>query len=471
MSVVVRFPPSPTGHLHIGSARTALFNWLFRKKKSGRLILRLEDTDLQRSTDEFVQAILDGLQWLGLDYDEGPYFQTQRMDRYKEVIDQLMASGDAYYCYCSKEELDQLRADQRNKGVKPRYDGRCRERDPVPGIKPVVRFKNPLAGEVVIEDQIKGAIRISNTELDDLIIARSDGVPTYNLTVVVDDMDMGVTHVIRGDDHINNTPRQINILHALHAPLPTYAHVPMILGPDGKRMSKRHGAVSVTQYQELGYLPQALLNYLVRLGWSHGDQEIFTLDEMIELFDIADVHKSAAVFDPDKLLWVNYEHIKSASVEQLKQYASDHFLSAGIDIECKENWADIVQANQERSKTLIELVQRSRFFYIAPSEYDERAVKKYFTGSALQVLIECRSQFEAIEQWQDGPIHETVHAVAEKLGLGLGKVAQPIRLAVAGDAVSPPIDLTLAILGKDETMQRLHKAVAFIQQNSQANSG
>lgn len=466
MTVVVRFAPSPTGYLHIGGARTALFNWLFSRKKSGRFVLRIEDTDLERSTQESVQVILDSLRWLGLDYDDGPYFQTHRMDRYMEVIGQLMDSGHAYYCYCSKEELDQLRTEQRNKGLKPRYDGRCRSRDPVPGIQPVVRFKTPLAGEVVIEDQVKGTIHISNAELDDLIIARSDGVPTYNLTVVVDDMDMGVTHVIRGDDHINNTPKQINILQALRAPPPIYAHVPMILGQDGKRMSKRHGAVSVMQYKEMGYLPEALLNYLVRLGWSHADQEIFTLNEMVELFDIVDVHKSAAVFDPDKLLWVNYEYIKSATVEQLKHDASEHFLNAGIDIESKENWNDILLANQERSKTLVELVQRSRFFYIAPDGYDAKAVKKYFTDSAMDVLVECSNQLAAIDPWQAEPINEAVHAVADNLGLGLGKVAQPIRVAVAGEPVSPPIDLTLAILGKKETLRRIDTAIDFIQKTT-----
>ena len=463
MTVAVRFPPSPTGYLHIGGARTALFNWLFRKKNSGRLVLRIEDTDLERSTEESVRAILDGLEWLGLDYDEGPYFQTQRMDRYKDVINELIGRGDAYYCYCSKEELDVLRADQRARGLKPRYDGRCRNRNPVPGVKPVVRFKNPSSGEVIIEDLIKGTIRIGNSELDDLIIARSDGVPTYNLTVVVDDMDMGITHVIRGDDHVNNTPRQINILRALRSPLPCYAHVPMILGRDGKRMSKRHGAVSVIQYRELGYMPEALLNYLVRLGWSHGDQEIFSVQEMIDLFDISDVHKSAAIFDPDKLLWVNYEYIKVAAVEQLKDQAAEHFLKEGIDLESRENWADILQANQERSKTLVELVQRSRFFYIAPSSYDQKAVKKHFNRSASVVLQECSDRFKALDPWSAEPIHAMIHTVADDMELGLGKVAQPIRVAVAGEPVSPPIDITLAILGREDTIQRIDQAIQFIE--------
>ena len=381
MSVVARFPPSPTGFLHIGGARTALFNWLFSKKNNGRLVLRIEDTDLERSTEESVRAIFDGMAWLGLDYDDGPYFQTKRIDRYKEVINQLIAGDQAYYCYCSREELDQMRTRQRESGLKPRYDGRCRQRSPLPGVQPVVRFKNPLQGKVIIDDQIKGRIAIDNAELDDLIIARSDGMPTYNLTVVVDDMDMGVTHVIRGDDHVNNTPKQINILRALGASLPVYAHVPMILGEDGKRMSKRHGAVSVTEYRELGYLPEALLNYLVRLGWSHGDQEIFSVQEMIQLFDIGQVHKNAAVFDPDKLLWVNYEHMKAAALDELKHRSSEYFARAGVDIDNQLNWREVLQANQERSKTLLELVQRSLFFFEAPIEYDEKASKKTFQGS------------------------------------------------------------------------------------------
>ncbi|MDJ0956220.1 MAG: glutamate--tRNA ligase [Arenicellales bacterium] len=467
MTVVVRFPPSPTGFLHIGGARTALFNWLYSKKYKGRFVLRIEDTDLERSTEQSVQAIFDGLEWLQLDYDDGPYFQTKRMDRYREVIDQLIERGQAYYCYCSKEELDELRTQQREQGLKPRYDGRCRQRSPVPDVQPVVRFKNPLEGEVIFDDQVKGKIEISNTELDDLIIARSDGVPTYNLTVVVDDMDMGITHVIRGDDHVNNTPKQINILKALGVSPPIYAHVPMILGQDGKRMSKRHGAVSVTEYRDQGYLPHALLNYLVRLGWSHGDQELFTLNEMIELFDIKDVHKSAAVFDPEKLLWVNYEYIKSSTVEDLKQHATRHFSDAGITVDSMDNWKDILGINQDRSKTLVELVQRSRFFYIPPEEYDQKAVKKHFKAPALQTLKSLRDQLAGLDTWEAESVHGAVHKIADQMNLKLGQVAQPLRVAVAGVPVSPPIDATLTILGQEETDRRLHKAIEFIEQNVQ----
>lgn len=426
------------------------------------MILRIEDTDLERSTEESVQAIFDGMEWLGLNYDEGPYFQTRRMDRYQEVIAQLVDGGQAYHCYCSKEELDERRAKQREEGLKPRYDGRCRDREPVSGVASVVRFKNPLSGTVTIEDRIKGRIEIRNEELDDLIIARSDGVPTYNLTVVVDDMDMGVTHVIRGDDHVNNTPRQINILQALGARLPVYAHVPMILGQDGKRMSKRHGAVAVTEYREQGYLPHALLNYLVRLGWSHGDQEFFSVDEMTALFDIGDVHKSAAVFDPDKLLWMNYEYMKSATPEELREHARPYFRDAGIDIEHRDNWRAVLEANQERSKTLVELVQRSRFFYIAPGEYDEKAVRKHFKDPAMHVLESARQQFRDLDSWSADTTHDVIHSIAESMEIGLGKVAQPIRIALAGEPVSPPIDQTLAILGKQETLDRLDKAMLFM---------
>lgn len=466
MSVVTRFPPSPTGYLHIGGARTALFNWLYSRHFGGNMVLRIEDTDLERSTDASVQAIFDGLAWLGLDYDDGPYFQTQRMDRYKEVIQTLLAEGNAYHCYCSKEDLENLRNEQRARGLKPRYDGRCRDAQPVPGVSPVVRFKNPLTGSVIIDDQIKGRIEIQNGELDDLIIARSDGVPTYNLTVVVDDMDMKITHVIRGDDHVNNTPRQINILQALKAPLPVYAHVPMILGPDGKRMSKRHGSVAVTEYRDQGYLPEAVLNYLVRLGWSHGDQEIFSLEEMIDLFDISEVHRSAAVFDPDKLLWVNYEYMKSASVDRLRDTSRPLFADVGIDIDAHENWRDVLLANQERSKTLVELVQRSRFFFEAPTEYDPKSVKKHFKGSALAVLASISDRLRDLSEWQAEPLHEVIHEVAAAKDLGLGKVAQPVRIALAGEAVSPPIDQTLAILGKEETLTRLDRAMEFISSGS-----
>ncbi len=463
MAVITRFPPSPTGYLHIGSARTALYSWLYARKHGGRFVLRIEDTDRQRSNEESVQAILDGMSWLGLDYDEGPFFQTQRMNRYQEVIDQLLDAGKAYHCYCTREELDEMRAQQRARGDKPRYDGRCRQRSQPPqDVPPVVRFKNPLDGNVVIDDLVKGRIIISNSELDDLIIARSDGTPTYNFTVVVDDMDMRITHVIRGDDHVNNTPRQINILKALGVEPPRYAHVPMILGEDGKRLSKRHGAVSVMQYRDDGYLPRALVNYLVRLGWSHGDQEIFTRQEMIELFNIGNVQRGSAVFNPEKLLWLNYEYIKAAKVEELRDHARWHFENAGINIDEQPNWKQVLRVNQQRSKTLLELVGRSMFFFRELDGYDAKSVKKHFKGQAGEILVELRAQLERLDPWDAEHIHLCLHRLAERLSIGLGKIAQPLRIAVAGVAVSPPIDETLAILGKKKVLHRVDAAVDYI---------
>ncbi|MBS1269662.1 MAG: Glutamate--tRNA ligase [Gammaproteobacteria bacterium] len=463
MAVRTRFPPSPTGFLHIGGARTALFNWLYTRRHKGRMVLRIEDTDRERSTEESVQAIFEGLEWLTLDYDEGPYYQTRRMNRYAEVIRQLLDSGWAYRCYCTKEELEAMREQQRAEGIKTRYDGRCRERlQPEPGVDPVVRFKNPRDGCVVIDDLIRGRIVIGNNELDDLIIARSDGSPTYNLTVVVDDIDMEISHVIRGDDHINNTPRQINIIKALEAPLPVYAHVPMILGPDGKRMSKRHGAVSVTEYREQGFLPHAVLNYLARLGWSHGDDELFSVEQLVNLFDIDAVHRNPAVFDPEKLLWVNYEHIKAMPVGELKEHARFHFEKAGIDIDAQPHWREIIDVNRERSKTLVELVDRSRFFCQDVLDYDPEAMKKHVRGNAGDILLRLRDRFSELEPWAANAIHAQVHAVAGEFDVGLGKVAQPIRVAVTGAAVSPPIDETLAILGREKTVERLERLLEHL---------
>ncbi len=465
MSIRTRFPPSPTGYLHIGGARTALFNWLFTRKHGGRMVMRIEDTDRERSTQESVQAIFDSLEWLNLDYDEGPYYQTRRSERYVEVIEKFLEEGRAYRCYCSKEELEAMREAQRAKGIKPRYDGRCRERtEPEPGVNPVIRFKNPREGSVVIDDVIRGRIVISNDELDDLIIARSDGSPTYNLTVVVDDVDMEITHVIRGDDHINNTPRQINIIKAMGAPLPVYAHVPMILGPDGKRMSKRHGAVSVMEYREQGFLPHAVLNYLARLGWSHGDEELFSVEQLVELFDIDAVHKNPAVFDPDKLLWVNYEHMKTTPVEELKEHARYHFDKAGIAIDEQPGWREVIAVNRERSKTLVELVERSEFFFQEVEEYDAKALKKHVRGNAVDILVRLRDRLGELESWTAEALHEQVHAVAAEFEVGLGKVAQPIRVAVAGVAVSPPIDETLAILGREVTLHRIDALLGYMRE-------
>lgn len=459
--IVTRFPPSPTGYLHIGGARTALYSWLHARQNNGEFVLRIEDTDLERSTEESVQAILDGMQWLGLDHDKGPYYQTQRFDRYKEVIAQLLESGHAYHCDCSKEELDEMREQQKAQGKKPRYDGRSRDLNLPESENTVVRFKNPIGGDVVIPDLVKGNIVISNDELDDLIIARSDGVPTYNLTVVVDDMDMGITHVIRGDDHVNNTPRQINILKALGATLPTYAHVPMILGQDGSRMSKRHGAVSVMQYRDDGFLPDALLSYLVRLGWSHGDQELFTREEMLELFAVEKVSRSAAAFDPEKLLWVNQEFIKSISLDELYQQAQWHFDQAGIDIANKDYAQQVFALIRERCKTLKELVANSQFFFAEVSEYDESQVSKHIKEQTPEIVSSLIDKLNALSEWQAEPIHEIVKSVVDEHQVGFAKVAQPIRIAVTGSTNSPSIDQTLALLGRETSIARLQKAHDF----------
>ncbi|MCH9697586.1 MAG: glutamate--tRNA ligase [Gammaproteobacteria bacterium] len=467
MSVKTRFAPSPTGYLHVGGARTALYSWLYAKKTNGRFVLRIEDTDRERSTQESIDVIMQGMSWLGLDFDEGPFYQTQRFERYGELIQSLLDQDKAYYCYCSRDELDALRKQQMEQKIKPRYDGRCRHRQqPREGIDPVVRFRNPEHGEVVFEDLIRGTIAVSNQELDDLIIARSDGTPTYNFTVVVDDMDMNITHVIRGDDHINNTPRQINILRALGAELPNYAHVPMILGSDGARLSKRHGAVSVLQYREQGYLPKALLNYLVRLGWSHGDQEVFSIEEMTELFELSNVNRAASTFNSEKLLWLNHHYIKHDDPEQLANQLFWHFQKNEVDIESGPPLVDVVKVLRERSKTLVEMMEMSLFFYADFESYDEKAVKKQFKPEALEVLQALLEQFSAVEAWEGESLHHVVTGLAESMQKKMGEIAQPLRVAIAGRAVSPPIDATLELLGRQKTLQRLERAIKFIEQKN-----
>ena len=462
MNVRTRFAPSPTGMLHIGGVRTALFCWLYARRHGGTFILRIEDTDRERSTPEAVRAILDGMKWLGLDHDEGPFYQTARMPRYREVIDQFLREGKAYHCWCSREELDEMRAGQAARKEKPRYDGRCRNRrSPVAGVNPVVRFRNPDEGQVVVDDVIHGPITFDSGELDDLIIARSDGTPTYNFCVVVDDYDMRITHVIRGDDHINNTPRQINMLKALGVEPPVYAHVPMILGPDGAKLSKRHGAVSVLQYRDEGFLPEGLLNYLGRLGWSHGDQEIFTIEEMVQLFDIHDVNKSASALNLDKMLWTNQQHMLRSTPEHLARYLRPQLEALGLVADDLAKVADVARAQQERAKTLREMAANSQFFFRDLSGYDEKAAAKNLTAETAPVLDAVRSKLEQLPDWKAPAIHVSIMAVAESLGVGLGKVAQPIRVAVSGGTVSPPIDVTLEILGRETTRQRLAGAIDF----------
>jgi glutamyl-tRNA synthetase len=466
MTVRTRFAPSPTGYLHVGGARTALFSWLYARKHKGQFILRIEDTDLERSTQESVNAILEGMDWLGLNYDEGPFYQTKRFDRYKEVIQQLMDQGDAYYCYCSKEELEELREQQRAAKQKPRYDGRWRDRtDSIPGVEPVIRFKNPLAGSVIVKDVVRGDVEFQNSELDDLIIARADGSPTYNLTVVVDDMDMGLTHVIRGDDHLNNSPRQINLYKALGAEPPTFAHVPMILGDDGARLSKRHGAVSVMSYRDQGYLPEALLNYLVRLGWSHGDQELFSTEEMIALFDINDVNKSASSFNTDKLLWINQQYIKESTPEHIAKHLAWHLEQQNINTAKGPELTKVISLQQERAKTLVEMAENSAFFYKEADEYDEKAAKKHLLNST-DVLKDMYQRLDAIQEWLAEPIHTAIKSCAADLDLGMGKIAQPIRVALTGNTISPSIDITLELVGKERTLTAIERALAWISEQA-----
>lgn len=450
--------------LHVGGVRTALFSWLYARRTGGKFILRVEDTDRERSTDEAVRVILDGMAWLGLDADAGPYFQSQRFDRYREVVRGMLAAGTAYHCYCSKEELDALREQQLARKEKPRYTGICRDRTaPRPGVTPVVRFRNPLEGAVVVEDLVHGSVTFQNAELDDLIILRSDGTPTYNFSVVVDDMDMGVTHVIRGDDHLNNTPRQMNMLRALGATLPLYAHVPMILGADGTKLSKRHGAVSVLQYEEEGYLPDALLNYLVRLGWSHGDQEVFTREEMIAAFDIRDVNKAASAFNPEKLLWLNQQHMMRAAPAALVPHLRAQLRRLGCDSDDRQLLEGVILAQRERTKTMKEMATNSRLFFSDRIEMDPKAVAKHLTAEARTVLAQVRVQLAGLPQWDAASINGLLNQLSAQLQIGLGKVAQPARVAVTGSAVSPPIDATLALLGRERSLARLDAALAGVQ--------
>lgn len=468
MTIRTRFAPSPTGYLHVGGARTALFSWLYARKHGGRFVLRIEDTDLERSSLESVNAILEGMTWLGLDYDEGPFYQTQRFDRYKEVIATLLEQGDAYYCYCSKEELEDMREQQRANKEKPRYDSRCRHRSaPVAGVQPVIRFKNPTEGSVIVHDVVKGDVEFQNKELDDLIIARPDGTPTYNLTVVVDDLDMGMTHVIRGDDHLNNSPRQINIFKALGAEPPVFAHVPMILGDDGARLSKRHGAVSVMSYREQGYLPEALLNYLVRLGWSHGDQEIFTLDEMISHFDIENVNRAASSFNTDKLLWLNQQYIKNSSPEHIAHHLSWHMGQLDIDPTQGPDLSKVVVLQQERAKTLVEMAANSKYFYQEVDSYDEKAARKNLTIDSVDVLQDMLERLVALPEWTAELIHAEIKLCSEARELGMGKIAQPIRVAITGNTVSPPLDVTLELLGSERTISAITRAIGWIKDHAE----
>ena len=466
MTVRTRFAPSPTGALHIGSARVALYAWLYARKMGGAFVLRIEDTDRERSTEAFTDAIIDGMRWLGLDWDEGPYHQMDRLDRYRAVADQLIAEGHAYRCYCSKERLDNLRAEQQANKIKTRYDGHCRDlRDSDPKKPHVIRFKNPQEGFVELQDAVHGTVRIQNKEMDDLVMIRTGGVPTYNFSVVVDDWDMRITHVIRGDDHLTNTPRQINILKALKAPIPHYAHLPLILGQDGQKLSKRHGATSVSQYKADGYLPQAMLNYLVRLGWSHGDQEIFSIEEMMAFFDLEHLSKSPATFDPDKLVWLNQHYLKTLPPMELDPAFKGQLTALGVSAAelavCPLE--AVIQAHRERAKTLKDMAEMSRYVFKSPV-YNESVAAKFLTQDSLPIFGALMAAFEKIDDnaWSPENLHAAVQSVMATLGIGLGKVAQPLRVALTGDTASPSIDQTLALVGKKAVLARIKTAQKWI---------
>jgi glutamyl-tRNA synthetase len=456
-----RFAPSPTGYLHIGGARTALFCWAYAMKRGGTFILRVEDTDRERSTQESVNAILDAMKWLGLDY-EGPYFQMQRLERYRAISEQLMAAGQAYHCYATREEIDALREQQRAKGEKPRYDGRWRPENakklglkPPPGVKPVVRFRNPDVGEVLFRDLVKGPITVANGELDDLVLLRGDGIPTYNFGVVVDDLDMNITHVIRGDDHVNNTPRQINIYRALGAPLPQFAHVPMILGADGERLSKRHGAVSVMQYHEDGFLPDALVNYLARLGWSHGDAELFSRKQLVEWFDLEHISQSPARFDSEKLRWLNAQYLKQADDARLAALAEPFLARNGCDTKNGPPLARVVALLKERVSTVEELGDAAVYFYRA-LEPAEELKKEHYSPEVRPALADLAARLASVE-WSRAGISEAIKSVVASSKLKMPKIAMPLRVMVTGEAQTPSVDIVLELIGRDEVLARLEK--------------
>jgi glutamyl-tRNA synthetase len=462
MTIRTRFAPSPTGYLHIGGARTALYCWLEARHRGGEFILRIEDTDRERSTEAAVQAILDGMHWLGLDADEGPYYQTLRMERYREVAEELLRAGKAYYAYETKEEIEAMRSAAMARNEKPRYNGHYRDRNEPYRDDPnrVIRFRNPQSGSVVFDDKVKGRVEWSNEELDDLVLIRSDGFPTYNFAVVVDDIDMRIGEVIRGDDHVNNTPRQVNIYHALGATPPEFAHLPMILGADGQKLSKRHGAVSVMQYRDDGFLPHALLNYLVRLGWSHGDQEIFSREEMIALFDVADVNKSAARFDLEKLSWLNQQYLKSDDPLELAPHFEWQLRAAGIDPATGPDPVDVIIALRDRAKTLKEMAEKARVWYAPLEAYDDAAVAKHLkTATARAALEAVQAKLAELPEWTVENVHGAIEAAAASIGEGMGKVAQPLRVAMTGTQVSPSIDHTTFLAGRDEALRRIEAAL------------
>src|SRR3972149_4526397 len=465
MTVCTRFAPSPTGNLHLGSIRTALYSWLYARNHGGKFILRIEDTDQERSTKEATQLIIDSMKWLGLDCDAGPFYQTKRLESYRKAAEQLITEGSAYRCYCSKERLTELREKQLANKEKPKYDGHCRDKNLLADKNQpfVIRFKNNQEGSVDFEDQVMGPLSFQNSELDDLIIIRTDGFPTYNFCVVVDDLDMKITHVIRGTDHINNTPRQINIFRAFKAQAPIYGHVPLILGNDGKLLSKRHGAASVLQYKEEGFLPEAILNYLIRLGWSHKDQEIFSRDEMIKLFDVKDINKAAASFDPEKLLWLNRHYIKTLDPKIVATHLVPIMQELRINYQNGPTLEELVVALRERAETLVEMATKSRCFYEEFENYQEEA-KQHLKPEIAPIAQALKQKLENLSDWTDENLHQTIEDIAKQFDIKLGKVAQPIRVAVTGTTVSPPLNVTLRLLGKQRALKRIDAALGYIKQ-------
>ena len=454
-----RFAPSPTGYLHIGGARTALFAWLWAKKNNSKFVLRIEDTDKERSSQDSVDAILQGMDWLGLSYDEGPIYQSDRFERYKEVVSQLLDNGKAYYCECTKERLEEMREAQMASGDKPKYDGCCRDKKLKSG---VVRFLNPDNGTVSFNDYVKGVIEIANSELDDLIIARSDGSPTYNLTVVVDDHDMNIECVIRGDDHINNTPKQINLYESLGWYIPRFAHVPMILGSDGSRLSKRHGAVNLMTYRDAGFLPKALLNYIVRLGWSHGDQEIFSVDEMIKLFEVKNINKSSASFNQEKLDWINQSYIKTTEINELVSELEWHLNQLSIDLSDGPDIKEVIEALRDRSKSLVDMAKNCVMFYHDFEDFDSDLAIKFFNLESRSVLGDLLINLETLDQWSAEHIHEVIQSICQSRNIGFGKVGQPLRLAISGDGEAGSIDKCSQLVGKKRVLLRLKMATDWI---------
>jgi len=460
---VTRFPPSPSGYLHLGGARTALFNWLYARHTGGRFVLRVEDTDVSRSTKESVAAILEALEWLGIDWDEGPYFQSQRFDVYKAYINRLLASGNAYYCTCSAERLEKVRQEAMQSGGKPKYDGNCREKGLEWREGAVVRFKAPLTGTTLVSDRIRGHIAFDNTELDDFIIQRSDGTPTYNLAVVVDDITMNINTIIRGDDHLNNTPKQIQLYEALGCEVPCFAHVPMVLGPDKTRLSKRHGAMSVTAYRDMGYHPEAMVNYLVRLGWSHGDQEFFTRDELVEKFNLEHVGRSAGVFDQEKLLALNAEHIRAASNEALAERLIPFLSEKGIEAAPGDYLYDVIETIKNRSKTFVEMAEAAAFYFVEHVTYEEKAASKFLKPAILAPLKEITEALEQTEGLDQETLEPIFQRVMDAHGLKLGKIAQPMRVALTGKTFSPGIFEMIRVLGKAAVVSRLKDAIGYIE--------